>query len=46
MEINTVLIISSLIFQFFAEIRRSRCSHIEITSEGITLDREVIDEEN
>jgi len=42
MEINTILIISSLVFQLITEIRRSRCSHIELSSNGLILDREVI----
>ena len=44
MEINTILIISSIIFQFIAEIRRSRCSHKELSSNGIIMDRKIIEE--
>ena len=46
MEINTILIISSLVFQLITEIRRSRCSHIELSSNGLILDREVIDNDS
>tara|TARA_R110001592_G_scaffold12280_2_gene58895 strand:+ start:5 stop:175 length:171 start_codon:yes stop_codon:yes gene_type:complete len=42
MEINTILIISSLVFQLITEIRRSRCSHIELSTNGLILDREVM----
>lgn len=40
-----VAIITNIFITITAEIRRSRCSHIEISSDGIKLDREVIEKE-
>jgi hypothetical protein len=44
-DVNTILIISGILFQFFAECRRSRCSEIHIGPDGIDLTRDVIEEE-
>jgi MoaA/NifB/PqqE/SkfB family radical SAM enzyme len=44
MDVNTILLISSLVFQLISEIRRSRCTHIELSSNGLVLDRSVIEE--
>ena len=43
MEINTILLISSIVFQLISELRRSRCTDIEI-SDCIKIRRDVIDE--
>ena len=44
MDVNTILLISSLVFQLISEIRRSRCTHIELSSNGLVMDRSVIQE--
>ena len=45
MDVNTILLVSSLVFQLISEIRRSRCTHIELSSNGLVLDRTVIEKE-
>jgi len=45
MDVNTILLISSLVFQLISEIRRSRCTHIELSSNGLVLDRQVLEKE-
>ena len=44
MDINKVLLISSMVFQLIAELRRSGCTDIEI-SDCIKIHRDVIDED-
>jgi len=45
MEINTILIIGGIISQFLIELRRSRCTDIEI-SDCLKIHREVENEDH
>jgi MoaA/NifB/PqqE/SkfB family radical SAM enzyme len=46
MDVNTILLISSLLFQLISEVRRSRCTHIELSSNGLVMDRKVLEKED
>ena len=45
MELNTILIIGSILTQLIIELRRSRCTDIEV-SDCLKIHRELENEEN